>query len=74
MVGIPNEKWGQLVTAFIVKRHEGLTEKELDEYCLQSAHLPRFKRPRRYVFVDTLPTTSSGKVDKKLLRARSVNK
>ena len=45
-------------------------EKEIDEYCLKSDELARYKRPRKYQFVETLPTTSSGKVDKKQLRIK----
>jgi len=69
VVGTPDEKWGEIVTAFIVRADETLTEQELDRYCKESDELARYKRPRRYVFVDELPTTSSGKVDKKMLRS-----
>lgn len=72
VVGIPHEKWGEVVSAIIVKADETLTEQELDEYCMNSDELARYKRPKKYIFVDELPTTSSGKVDKKLLRAQSV--
>jgi len=71
VVGIPHEKWGEIVSAIIVKADETLTEQELDEYCMNNDGLARYKRPKKYIFVDELPTTSSGKVDKKLLRARS---
>jgi long-chain acyl-CoA synthetase len=56
------------VTAIVVKADETLDQKELDEYCLQSDELARYKRPRKYEFVENLPTTASGKVDKKQLR------
>jgi fatty-acyl-CoA synthase len=69
VVGTPHEKWGEVVTAFVVKKDETLAAEELEQFCLDSAKLARFKRPRRYVFVEDLPTTSSGKVDKKSLRA-----
>ena len=70
VIGTSDEKWGEVVNAIIVKADETLTEQELDEYCMQSDELARYKRPKRYIFVDELPTTSSGKVDKKLLRAQ----
>jgi fatty-acyl-CoA synthase len=70
VLGTPHDRWGEVVTAVIVKADETLTEKELDEYCLQSDELARYKRPKRYLFVDELPTTSSGKIDKKALRVR----
>jgi len=68
VIGTPHDTWGEVVTAVIVKANETLTEEELDEYCMQSDELARYKRPKRYLFVDELPTTSSGKVDKKALR------
>jgi acyl-CoA synthetase (AMP-forming)/AMP-acid ligase II len=69
VVGTPHEKWGEVVSAFVVKADETLTQQELDLYCTKSDELARYKRPKTYVFVEELPTTSSGKVDKKLLRA-----
>ena len=69
VVGIPHEKWGEIVSAVIVKADESLTEQELEEYCITNDELARYKRPKMYIFVDELPTTSSGKVDKKLLRS-----
>jgi long-chain acyl-CoA synthetase len=68
VIGTPHDTWGEVVTSVIVKADETLTEEELDEYCMHSDELARYKRPKRYVFVDELPTTSSGKVDKKALR------
>jgi len=70
VVGMPHEKWGEVVAAFVVKADDTVTQEELDQFCLSSDQLARFKRPRRYVFVAELPTTSSGKVDKKVLRSR----
>jgi fatty-acyl-CoA synthase len=74
VIGTPDEKWGEVVTAVIIKADEGLTEQELEEYCMQSDELARYKRPKRYIFIDELPTTSSGKIDKKVLRAEWKNK
>jgi len=70
VIGIPDEKWGEIVTALVVKADATLTEQEIDGYCKEADELARYKRPRRYIFIDELPTTSSGKVDKKLLRAQ----
>ena len=68
IIGTKDEKWGEVVTAIVVKADDSLNEKELDEYCLKSDELARYKRPRKYQFVENLPTTSSGKVNKKQLR------
>ena len=74
VIGTPDERWGEVVTALVIKADKVLTEQELDEYCMESNELATYKRPRRYIFVSELPTTSSGKVDKKLLRAQWVTK
>jgi 2-furoate---CoA ligase len=68
VVGEPDEKWGERVVAFIVRRGAGLTAVELDHYCRESSDLANFKRPRRIVFVDEIPKTASGKILRRLLR------
>ena len=69
VIGVPDEKWGESVLAAVVK-HEGhlADEKELDLFCLE--HIARFKRPKRYVFVEELPKNATGKVLKRTLRER----
>jgi non-ribosomal peptide synthetase component E (peptide arylation enzyme) len=52
---------GECVTAFIVPAQIGLTEKELERFCLESMSLARFKRPRRLVFVDCWGAAYSSK-------------
>jgi 2-furoate---CoA ligase len=47
------------------------TEAELEAHCLASA-LARFKRPREYRFVDSLPKSPSGKILRRLLRDQEV--
>ena len=46
----------------------GVTAEELDRLCLE--HIARYKRPRRYVFVEDLPKNNYGKVLKTALRER----
>jgi fatty-acyl-CoA synthase len=70
VLGTPNQKWGEVVTAAVVKADATLTQAELEEFCLQSNELAHYKRPKRYVFMEDLPTTSSGKVNKKLLQSK----
>jgi fatty-acyl-CoA synthase len=62
--GLPDHKWGEMVTAVIVLR-EGMTldENELIEYC--SKKLGRYKVPKKTIIVDELPKTPVGKIDKK---------
>jgi len=66
VVGLPDERWGKIVGAF-VKRRSFVTPEQLDEYCCTSG-LANFKRPRRFVFVEEIPKSPVGK----LLRRRLV--
>jgi long-chain acyl-CoA synthetase len=69
VVGAPDAEWGEIVVAFIVARPgHPVDERSLDAHCL--AHIARFKRPKRYVFVDALPKNNYGKVLKTELRER----
>jgi acyl-CoA synthetase (AMP-forming)/AMP-acid ligase II len=65
VVGAPDEEWGEVVVAFIVG---GAAEPDLDAHLLE--RIARFKRPKRYVYVDELPKNSYGKVLKRELRDR----
>jgi o-succinylbenzoate---CoA ligase len=62
VVGIPSLEWGQQVAAAVVLR-ETLTEEELIAFCRES--LAGYKVPRIIRFVDELPLTASGKVERK---------
>lgn len=67
VVGQPDREWGETVAAFIVREPgRNVSADSLDALCLQS--LARFKRPKRYVFVETLPKNNYGKVLKTELR------
>lgn len=63
VVGGPDAEWGEIVVAFIVGTADA---SQLDAHLLQ--RIARFKRPKRYVFVDGLPKNSYGKVLKRELR------
>lgn len=65
VVGAPDEEWGEIVVAFIVG---SVSATELDAHLLE--RIARFKRPKRYEFVEELPKNSYGKVLKRELRAR----
>jgi len=60
VVGLPDERWGKIVTAFI-KRSTAVDDKALDEFCRASG-IANFKRPRRYVFVEAIPKSPVGKL------------
>jgi len=67
VVAAPDERLGQRVVAVVVAEGE-LTAEELDAFCLSSVALARFKRPREYRFVESLPKSPSGKILRRLLR------
>jgi fatty-acyl-CoA synthase len=67
VVGAPDQEWGEVVVAFIVG---AVDPADLDAHLL--ARIARFKRPKRYLVVDSLPKNSYGKVLKKDLRQQLV--
>lgn len=69
VIGVPDPKWGAIVTAFVVRSDPALTAEGIDAFCRNSGDLAPFKRPRHVVFVDELPTNLSGKVLKRELLA-----
>ncbi len=67
VAGIPDERRGETVKAFIVRTPDGdVTEEEIKEYCL--TNLAEYKHPREVEFVEELPRTTTGKVQKFKLR------
>jgi len=65
VVGRSHPEWGEEVVAFIVAR-AAVEKADLDALCLDN--IARFKRPRDYRFVDSLPKNNYGKVLKTELR------
>ncbi|MBL8491071.1 MAG: acyl-CoA synthetase [Rhodocyclaceae bacterium] len=66
VVAKPDEKWGEVPCAFVeLKEGATVTEAGMIEHC--RAHLARFKAPKQVVF-GTLPKTSTGKIQKFVLR------
>lgn len=67
VVGLPDERWGEAVTAAVILKRQGaVTPEELIAFC--RARLAAFETPKRVVLVDALPTTVGGKVQKHKLR------
>jgi acyl-CoA synthetase (AMP-forming)/AMP-acid ligase II len=65
--GIPHERLGEAPAAAVVlKPGAEATAEELAEFCAE--RIARFKRPRHIDFVQTLPKTAIGKVQRNLLR------
>jgi acyl-CoA synthetase (AMP-forming)/AMP-acid ligase II len=65
VVGRPHPEWGEEVVAFVVTKGS-LRKEDLDRLCLDN--IARFKRPRDYRFVESLPKNNYGKVLKTELR------
>ncbi len=67
VVGHPHSDWGEEVVAFVVTREGAeVSQESLDQLCLDN--IARFKRPKRYRFIDALPKNNYGKVLKTALR------
>jgi fatty-acyl-CoA synthase len=67
VVGLPDEKWIEAVTAFVVLR-DGHTVDAAALQNLARAHLAPYKLPKKIVFVDNLPRNTAGKLLKRELR------
>ena len=68
VVGRPDERWGEIPVAFVVLRQgASVTREELIEFVC--ARIARFKAPREIIF-EELPKTSTGKIQKYILRRR----
>lgn len=67
VVGLPDERWIEAVTAVVVARGE-VTEQQLLDHARE--RLAHFKAPKRVVLTDGLPRNASGKILKRVLRDR----
>lgn len=66
-VGVNDGRGGQVPTAFIVaKEKQGATVEEIVSFCRQN--LADFKLPKKFKFVDSIPKTGSGKIDRRRLK------
>ncbi|MDR5777972.1 AMP-binding protein [Caballeronia sp. LZ065] len=70
--GVPDPKYGEEACAWIVVRpREHLSEEEVREFC--AGQIAHYKVPRYIRFVDDLPMTVTGKVQKFVMRARMID-
>ena len=68
MVGVTDERWGEVGAAYVVTRAE-LDESALREHL--EANLARYKVPKHLIFVESLPRNATGKVRRVELRAQA---
>ncbi|OPY84224.1 MAG: Long-chain-fatty-acid--CoA ligase [Smithella sp. PtaU1.Bin162] len=69
VIGITDERLGEVPKAYVVMK-EGFKSTEKEIIDLARANMAPYKTPRRVEFLDSLPMTSIGKIDKKALRSR----
>ncbi len=68
VVSMPDEKWGEVGKAFIVKTPQSLlSDKTIKTFC--ETHLAKFKVPKNVIFIDELPVNDTGKIDKLKLQS-----
>jgi long-chain acyl-CoA synthetase len=65
-IGVPDEKSGEVVSLFVVKKDPTLTQDELQAFCKEN--LTGYKRPRYIEFREDLPKTNVGKILRRELR------
>jgi len=69
VIAAPDERWGETVAALVVLKPDAkASEEELIEFC--RGGLAHFKCPRRIQFIEALPRTATGKIQKNLLREK----
>ena len=73
VVGVPDERWGEAVTAGVVlKEGENITPEEIIEWCRDK--MAGFKKPKHAFFIPTdFPRTPAGKLEKKKLKVEAYN-
>ena len=67
VIGVPDEKWGETVTAVVVPREgKSVDQSMIEKHCRE--YLGGFKVPRKLIIRGTLPRNPSGKILKRILR------
>ncbi len=65
-IGIPDERSGESVKIYAVRKHDNISEHDVIDFCRQN--LTNYKRPRSVEFRDELPKTNVGKILRRALR------
>ncbi len=67
IIGVPDEKWGEVGKAFIIRTDDSkLTVEEVKDFCIKK--LAKYKIPKHVEFLKELPTNDAGKIDRKKLK------
>jgi long-chain acyl-CoA synthetase len=72
VVGVPDQHSGEAVKAFVVKKDDALSERDVMEYAAQS--LTGYKKPKYVEFRTELPKTNVGKILRRELRDQATKK
>ena len=73
MIGVPDEKYGEELCAWVrLRPGSALDEEDVREYC--RARLAHFKVPRYVLFMDEFPMTVTGKVQKFKMREETIRR
>lgn len=70
IVGLPDQRMGEVVGAFIIKKEPELTEEMINQFC--TGKVAKYKIPKHVLFVDEFPATAYGKIQKFKLRDLAV--
>jgi long-chain acyl-CoA synthetase len=65
-IGIPDEKSGEAIKIYVVKKDPSLTEQEIKDYCREN--LTNYKVPKYIAFRDDLPKSNVGKILRRVLK------
>jgi long-chain acyl-CoA synthetase len=71
-IGMPDDKSGEVVKVFVVKKDDSLTEKDIMHHCREN--LTGYKVPKMVEFRSELPKTNVGKILRRALRDQEVAK
>ena len=60
IVGVPDERWGEAVTAIVqLRKNKKATEEEIIDFC--RGKMARYKLPKKVIFVDSMPLMAEGR-------------
>ena len=69
IIGVPDETWGEAVTAYVIPAEAGVDVETLDAWCRENDDLADYQRPKAWTLVEELPRTNTGKLDRASIRA-----
>lgn len=70
VIGLADEKWGEIACAIVVADQSKLAEQDIVDYC--ATRLARFKLPKKVIFTEEIPHSPAGKILKRVLRDKYV--